>query len=181
MRRWAELKITMPRVTLVTLSDTCIRHRTMAALHEDRLIHRRKKRPDSRSSVRQRPSSPEVLGPSKSSKTSRHNSGSADLSPARRGRQKTPDFCPLRWSSTSGATSAGLVTAEVMRDEILKARREREKFFKEMDSELSGSMAKTVYRKDGVRLNLRLETLRKRKEEMKKAEEDERFMQWGRG
>ena len=147
---------------------------------------RRKKRPDSRSSVRQRPSSPEILGPSKSSKTGRHNSGSTDLSPPRRGQQKTPNFSPPRRSNTSGSktlsgTSAGLQTAEVLRDEILEARREREKFFKEMDSEISGRKAETVYRKDGVKLDPRLERIKKRKEEMKKMEEDEQFMQWGRG
>ena len=117
--------------------------------NRDLSLPRRKKRPDSRSPVRQRPSSPEILAPSKSSKTGRHNSG--------------------------------LQTAEVLRDEILEARREREKFFKEMDSEISGRKAETVYRKDGAKLDPRLERIRKRKEEMKKMEEDERFMQWGRG
>ena len=50
-------------------------------------------------------------------------------------------------------------------------------FRKEM---ISGEF-ETVYRKDGVKLDPRLERIRKRKEEMKKMEEDEQFMQWGRG
>ena len=43
------------------------------------------------------------------------------------------------------------------------------------------SAHETVYRKDGKRIDPKLERLRKRKEEMKKMEEDEQFMQWGRG
>ena len=49
---------------------------------------------------------------------------------------------------------------------------------------MSGAMSahsETVYRKDGKRIDPKLERLRKRKEEMKKMEEDEQFMQWSRG
>ena len=63
----------------------------------------------------------------------------------------------------------------------LEAKRERERFFREMDPDISGKKSETVYRKDGVKLDPRLERIRKRKEEMKKMEEDEQFMQWGRG
>ena len=78
-----------------------------------------------------------------------------DLSSSRRGCQPTPDFSPPRRGNTSGSktlsgTSTGLQTAEVLRDEILEAQRETEKFFREMDSDISGRKAETVYRKDGV-------------------------------
>ena len=63
----------------------------------------------------------------------------------------------------------------------MQAQRERDRFFREMDPEVSGKQAETVYRKDGKQIDPKLERLRKRKEEMKKMEEDEQFMQWGRG
>ena len=53
----------------------------------------------------------------------------------------------------------------------MEARREREKFFKEMDSEISGRNAKTVYRKDGVKLDPRL-VIRENTEEKKGDEEN---------
>ena len=55
----------------------------------------------------------------------------------------------------------------MLRDKILEARREREKFFREKDSEISCRKAETVYRKDGVTRDWRE---CKRKEEMKKME-----------
>lgn len=78
-------------------------------------------------------------------------------------------------------TSAGLQSADVLRAEIIEAKKERERFIREMDPEISGRQSETVYRKDGVRVDPKLERIRRRKEEMKKMEEDEQFMQWGRG
>ena len=107
----------------------------------------------------------------------RHDSSGSDLSPPRRGSKKpNRDLSPPRRKKRPDS-----VRQRTSSPEILEARREREKFFKEMDSEISGRNAETVYRKDGVKLDPRLERIRKRKEEMKKMEEDERFMQWGRG
>ena len=51
----------------------------------------------------------------------------------------------------------------MLRDEILEAQREREKFFREMDSEISCRKAETVYRKDGLTRDWR-----EYEEEMKK-------------
>ena len=110
----------------------------------------------------------------------RHDSSGSDLSPPRRGSKKpNQDLSPPRRKKRPDSRSS--VRHRTSSPEILEAWREREKFFKEMDSEISGRKAETVYRKDGVKLDPRLERIRKKKEEMKKMEEDERFMQWGRG
>ena len=51
-----------------------------------------------------------------------------------------------------------------------------------MDPSESGRGAETVYRdKEGRRINLKLERLKKMQEENKKMEEEEKFMEWGKG
>ena len=82
---------------------------------------------------------------------------------------------------TSG-TSAGLQSAEVLRRENALAKEREEKLLQEMDSTVSGQGAKTVYRdKMGRKINPKLERLKQMQEEKKKLEEEEQFMQWGKG
>ena len=51
-----------------------------------------------------------------------------------------------------------------------------------MDPSESCRGAETVYRdKEGRRINLKLERLKKMQEENKKMEEEEKFMEWGKG
>ena len=64
----------------------------------------------------------------------------------------------------------------MLRDEILEARRG---FYKKMDLEILGREVETVYRKDKVKLNPRLERIQK--EELKWRKTSMQFMQWGRG
>ena len=76
----------------------------------------------------------------------------------------------------SSGASSGLQSADIMKEENIRARESQETFYKEMDAELSGRHAETVRRIDP-----QLEKIQKRKEEMKKMAEDEKFMEWGRG
>ena len=77
---------------------------------------------------------------------------------------------------------AGLQDAEVLRQENAAARARQEELFHNMDPSESGRGAETVYRdKEGRRINLKLERLKKMQEENKKMEEEEKFMEWGKG
>ena len=52
---------------------------------------------------------------------------------------------------------------------------------KDIDPSISGKGAETVYRRDGKKIDQKLENLKKKEEEKKKAEQDEQFYEWGRG
>ena len=53
---------------------------------------------------------------------------------------------------------------------------------KDIDDSVLGKGAETVYRnKDGKKIDSKLENLKKKEEERKKAEQDEQFYEWGRG
>ena len=53
---------------------------------------------------------------------------------------------------------------------------------KDIDDSVLGKGAETVYRnKDGKKIDPKLENLKKKEEERKKAEQDEQFYEWGRG
>ena len=82
----------------------------------------------------------------------------------------------------SSGKKAGLQDAEVLRQENTAAREREEELFRRMDPGESGRGAETVYRdKEGKKINLKLERLKKMQEEKKKMEEEEKFMQWGKG
>ena len=83
---------------------------------------------------------------------------------------------------TASGKKAGLQNAEVLRQENADAReREREKF-RTMDPSESGQGAETVYRdKEGRKINPKLERLKQKQKEQKKMEEEEKFMEWGKG
>jgi pre-mRNA-splicing factor CWC26 len=82
----------------------------------------------------------------------------------------------------SSGKKAGLQTAEVLRQENAEARAREEKLFRGMNPGESGRGAETVYRdKEGRKINPKLERLQKMQEEKKKLEEEEKFMQWGKG
>ena len=71
---------------------------------------------------------------------------------------------------------------EVLRQENASARARQEDLFHNMDPSESCRGAETVYRdKEGRRINLKLERLKKMQEENKKMEEEEKFMEWGKG
>ena len=77
---------------------------------------------------------------------------------------------------------AGLQNAEVLRQENAAARERETELLNKMDTSQSGRGAETVYRdKEGHRINLKLERLKRMQEENKKMEEDEKFMEWGKG
>jgi pre-mRNA-splicing factor CWC26 len=82
----------------------------------------------------------------------------------------------------SSGKKAGLQDAEVLRQENAAAREREAEMFHRMDPSESGLGAETVYRdKEGKRINLKLERLKKMQEENKKMEEEEKFMEWGKG
>ena len=82
----------------------------------------------------------------------------------------------------SSGKKAGLQDAEVLRQENAAAREREAEMFRRMDPSESGRGAETVYRdKEGKRVNLKLERLKKMQEENKKMEEEEKFMEWGKG
>ena len=89
---------------------------------------------------------------------------------------------PASPEQMSSGTKAGLQSAEVLRRENALTRQRQDEAFKRLDPSVSGRGAETVYRdKEGRRVNPKLERLLQRQEEMKKLEEDEKFMEWGKG
>ena len=62
-----------------------------------------------------------------------------------------------------------------------KWQREAE-MFATMDPSISGKGSETVYRdKMGRKKDIKLERIKRREEERKETEENEKFMEWGRG
>ena len=139
----------------------------------------------------------------------RHDSPDSDLSPPRKSRRNSSDLSPPRkgisdrssgWdrerdahqlvdrkqskgvTKMASGTTAGLQAAEVMREENAQARERQETFYKTLDPAVSGRHAETVYRdKEGQRIDPKMERARKREEKRQKDEENEQFMEWGRG
>ena len=76
----------------------------------------------------------------------------------------------------------GLQSAEVLREENAAARVREQELFQRMDPSESGRGAETVYRdKSGRKINPKLERLKQKQEEEKKLEEQQKFMEWGKG
>ena len=77
---------------------------------------------------------------------------------------------------------SGLQSAKSLREENLETKAKEEQEFSRMESSVSGHGAGTVYRdKSGKKIDLKLERIKKREAEAKKAEEDEKFLEWGKG
>ena len=54
--------------------------------------------------------------------------------------------------------------------------------FSKMDPSVSGKGSETVYRdKMGRKKDIKMDRIKRRKEERKEMEENEKFMEWGRG
>ena len=71
--------------------------------------------------------------------------------------------------------------AELRRENQLTKRRETEMFLR-MSSSATGKGAETVHRdREGRRRDLTVEKEKRKEDERKKLEEDEKFMEWGKG
>ncbi|XP_078656466.1 uncharacterized protein LOC144902766 isoform X2 [Branchiostoma floridae x Branchiostoma belcheri] len=129
----------------------------------------------------------------------RHDSDS-DLSPPRHSRtgsdQSPPRQKPsdvrrkdkqlkksdqLEMGTGLSGKKAGLQDAQSLREEarIMKAREKA--MFDRMNEEVSGKNAETVYREKGRKRDLKAERIKQREEENKAREEQEKYMEWGRG
>ncbi len=77
---------------------------------------------------------------------------------------------------------SGLQSAELLREENKHTRLQEDAYFATMDSNVSGKGTETVYRdKSGRKIDQKLERIKKREIEEKKAKEDEKFLKWGKG
>ncbi|KAK2138043.1 hypothetical protein NP493_36g06028 [Ridgeia piscesae] len=88
----------------------------------------------------------------------------------------------LAKKTLSGA-KAGLSTAHEMKEESLKLRRLEDKKFSQMDQDVLGREAKTVFRdrKSGKKRNLAEEAKQKAEENAEKAKTAEIYSRWGKG
>ena len=156
---------------------------------------------------RKRHDSPDVSPPRKSHK----RNDSPDISPPRRGqtRHDSPDISPPRRhkpnqqivtnrpdptpnplppptnsnkNQTLSGIKPGLQSAHGLKEEIAAAKIAKEKYYRNLDTNLSGRNAETVYRnKEGKRIDPKMEKVLSKEDQRKKMEEDEKFAQWGRG
>ncbi|XP_022097623.1 BUD13 homolog [Acanthaster planci] len=143
----------------------------------------------------------------KDDRTTRHDSDS-DLSPPRQRQRsdRNSDISPVRRvapgrgkelpgprisvgrgehmrpEKTLTGTTAGLSDAKSMRRENEESRRRDAEMYAKLGDDVSGKSAKTVFRdKSGRVRDLETEKRRKREEDAKKAEEDQKFVEWGKG
>ena len=77
---------------------------------------------------------------------------------------------------------AGLLSAADLQKENERRKDREAEFFSKMDPSVFGKDSETVYRdKLGRKRDLKMERLKKREQERKETEENEKFMEWGRG
>ena len=77
---------------------------------------------------------------------------------------------------------AGLLSASDLKKENERRRAHEAEMFSKMDPTVSGKGSETVYRdKMGRIKDTKMEKLKRREEERKEMEENEKFMEWGRG
>jgi len=82
----------------------------------------------------------------------------------------------------SAERKAGLLSAEDLKRENELTRKREAELFAKMDSSISGRDAKTVHRdKSGRKRDFEAEEQKRKEEERKKAIENEKFNEWGRG
>ena len=77
---------------------------------------------------------------------------------------------------------AGLLSASDLKTENEKKRAQEADKFSRMDPSISGKGSETVYRdKMGRKKDMKLDRIKRREEERKEMEDNEKFMEWGRG
>ena len=77
---------------------------------------------------------------------------------------------------------AGLLSANDLKLESERKREREAEMFAKMDPSISGKGSETVYRdKMGRKKDIKLDRIKKREEERKEMEDNEKFMEWGRG
>lgn len=149
------------------------------------------------------------MSPPRQRKTRHDSAGSSDLSPQRergensdlspaRGRSKgsDSDVSPQRETNSrsknrreekpevvSTGRKAGLQSGAELQKELELKRKAEKQRFDNMESSVSGKGAETVVRdrKSGKKIDLKLEELKKRREEEEKLQDAEKYAVWGRG
>ena len=77
---------------------------------------------------------------------------------------------------------AGLLSASDLKKENERKREQEAEMFSKMDPSISGKGSETVYRdKMGRKKDIKMERIKRREEERKEMEDNEKFMEWGRG
>ena len=77
---------------------------------------------------------------------------------------------------------AGLLSANDLKRENERKRVHEAEMYSKMDPSISGKGSETVYRdKMGRKKDIKLDRIKRREEERKEMEDDEKFMEWGRG
>ena len=77
---------------------------------------------------------------------------------------------------------AGLLTASDLKIENERKRVQEAEMFSKMDPSVSGKGSETVHRdKMGRKKDIKMDRIKRREEERKEMEENEKFMEWGRG
>ena len=127
-----------------------------------------------------------------------HIDSDQDLSPARKKRLKSgDDLSPHRDHKATNIINkrkellpevlntgkSGLRTGVELREENQLKRKHELEAMKNLDANISGKGAQTVHRdrKSGQKINLKLEAIKKRKDEEEKLEHDEKYAKWGKG
>ena len=77
---------------------------------------------------------------------------------------------------------AGLLSASDLKKENERKRAQEAEMFSKMDPSISGKGSETVYRdKMGRKKDIKMERIKRREEERKEVEDNEKFMEWGKG
>lgn len=77
---------------------------------------------------------------------------------------------------------AGLLTASDLKRENERKRAEELEMYSKMDPSISGKGSETVYRdKMGRIKDIKMDRVKSREQEQKEIEDNEKFMEWGRG
>ena len=84
--------------------------------------------------------------------------------------------------SIMAGRKAGLLSATDLKQESERKREREAEMFAKMDPSISGKGSETVYRdKMGRKKDIKLDRIKRREEERKEMEDNEKFMEWGRG
>ncbi|PFX16225.1 BUD13-like [Stylophora pistillata] len=122
----------------------------------------------------------------------KHGNGDSDQSPPRKhkrfegrdprtesGKQRRGDKHEERMAS---GQKAGLLRGSDLKQENVRKQQREAEMFATMDPSISGKGSETVYRdKMGSKNDMKLERIKRREEERREIEENEKFMEWGRG
>ena len=84
--------------------------------------------------------------------------------------------------SIMAGRKAGLLSASDLKRESERKREREAEMFAKMDPSISGKGSETVYRdRMGRKKDIKLDRIKRREEERKEMEDNEKFMEWGRG